>query len=605
MAGFIANERNYTIFNSEKKLIIPFFQRKYVWKEENWDELFDNFFVKDEPGFLGSILVQRNDIDAGVHALDVIDGQQRLTTISILVMAIYDSISNNSKENAKAEMLNALFSKETFNSEYTPKLQHSKFDKADYDKIICFDKDMEQIKGKTKGILGCYNHFIERLKEIPESKKEKVLSDFLNGTYLIWVVITLDKEMDEQSIFDTLNNSGVSLTASDTIKNCIFKKVDELYDFKYQNNTRASFEAMNQLYEDNWESVFIKDDETEAYWNSEIVTGRIKRSKLDLFLYCFGVIKGFFSQYDNNISDLTKVYKNYMAHSIKSPEDINTFLGDLKRTAVIFKNNFENEDKETLYTYDKEKVLPRLLHLLKVNDVTTFHPFILKVLCDYENDSETINNKLHLLEKYLIINYLNEDSTKIKNYNKMCMTMIGDEKKLKEEVDEVSSDIRYTLFNHISNNFATYFLFWIELHRRSLDKEKVDEESLKYVYSLEHIMPKKWKEYWFDDINNGLKDVNGNQLDVPQSIEYRDNHINMLGNMTLLKGKLNTSISNKDFATKIVKIKEYASLKITKDDIVDKYYSKDEEEKIRSWNESLIEKRNKEFKDEIKETLLY
>lgn len=602
MAGFTAKEERFTIFNSEKKLKIPFFQRKYVWKEENWDELFDNFFVKDEPSFLGSILVQRNVIGAGSGVLDVIDGQQRLTTISILIMAIYDSINSETKENARAEMLNALFSKATFHSEYTPKLEHSKFDKSDYEKVICFEKNKEDFAGKEEGILGCYNHFIKRLSDISDKKKEKVLDDFLNGNYLIWVIITLDKEMDEQSIFDTLNNSGVSLTASDTIKNFIFKKVDEIYDEKYPSDSVTSFQAMNKLYEDNWEQVFIKDDDTESYWNSEVITGRIKRTKLDLFLYCFGVIKGFFSQYDNNISDLTKVYKNYLANEITTIEKVNDFLADLKKTAIIFKDNFENDSKETLYNYDKDNVLHRLLHLLKVNDVTTFHPLILKVLYDHENNIDLINKKLHLLEKYLLINYLNEDTSKIKNYNKMCMTMINDDAKLAEEVQEVSSDIKFTLLNHISNNFATYFLFWVELFRRT---DSDDESSLKYVYSLEHIMPKKWKENWFDDIGNGLKDVNGTQLDVPQSIEYRDNHINMLGNMTLLKGKLNSSISNKNFATKIIKIKEYASLKITKNDIVDRYYSKDKEEKINAWNEKLIEERNKKLREEIIKALLY
>lgn len=602
MAGFTAKEERFTIFNSEKKLKIPFFQRKYVWKEENWDELFDNFFVKEEPSFLGSILVQRNVIGAGSGVLDVIDGQQRLTTISILIMAIYDSINSETKKNAKAEMLNALFSKATFHSEYTPKLEHSKFDKSDYEKVICFEKNKEDFAGKEEGILGCYNHFIKRLSDISDKKKEKVLDDFLNGNYLIWVIITLDKEMDEQSIFDTLNNSGVSLTASDTIKNFIFKKVDEIYDEKYPSDSVTSFQAMNKLYEDNWEQVFIKDDDTESYWNSEVITGRIKRTKLDLFLYCFGVIKGFFSQYDNNISDLTKVYKNYLANEITTIEKVNDFLADLKKTAIIFKDNFENDSKETLYNYDKDNVLHRLLHLLKVNDVTTFHPLILKVLYDHENNIDLINKKLHLLEKYLLINYLNEDTSKIKNYNKMCMTMINDDAKLAEEVQEVSSDIKFTLLNHISNNFATYFLFWVELFRRT---DSDDESSLKYVYSLEHIMPKKWKENWFDDIGNGLKDVNGTQLDVPQSIEYRDNHINMLGNMTLLKGKLNSSISNKNFATKIIKIKEYASLKITKNDIVDRYYSKDKEEKINAWNEKLIEERNKKLREEIIKALLY
>lgn len=603
MAGFTAKEENFTIFNSEKKLVIPFFQRRYVWKKENWDELYDNFFVKNEPGFLGSILVQRNSIEAGSNKLDIIDGQQRLTTLNILVMAIYDSIKNEDKVNAKDEMFNALFSKNTFRKEYTPKLSHSKFDKEDFEYVISFDKKeccFKDEKGNVidKGIKGCYNRFIERLEKETDSKKEKILTDFLEGKYLIWVVITLDKEMDEQSIFDTLNNSGVSLTASDTIKNYIFKKAEELYNSKYTNDNDSKVKAITKLYEDNWENVFQKDEDIEEYWNSEVTTGRIKRTKLDLFLYCYGAIKGFFTQYDNNISDLSKVYKTYVEESLKSVEDIEEFLSEMKNSANIFKANFENSSKETLYTYDNENVLPRLLHLLKVNDVTTFHPLILKILRENENNNDIINQKLHMLEKYLIINYLSENLSKIKNYNKMCVTMMNDEKKLEDEVNEVSKDISFSLINHITNGIATYFLFWIELYRRTTNN---DEISLKYVYSLEHIMPKKWKEFWFDDIANGLEIDNGKKLTVPESIEYRDNHICMIGNLTLLKGKLNTSISNKAFDKKIEKIKEFASLKITKNDIVDKYNNIE----LFTWNEKEIVERTNSLKNEIVNALLY
>ena len=599
MAGFTAKEENFVIFNQEKSLEIPFFQRKYVWKEANWNELFENFFVKPEPGFLGSIIVQRNQIGAGSGALDVIDGQQRLTTLSVLVMAIYDSIDSKIKENAKSEMQNALFSKGIFNKDYTPKIRHSKFDKADYETIMTFKKDFEKINGKETGIIGCYNHFIKRLEKISEEQKERVLNDFLSGRYLIWVIITLDKDMDEQSIFDTLNNSGVSLTASDTIKNTIFKRVDELYDEEYRNNSIASFDAMNELYTTTWEEAFIKDEETEEYWNQEIVTGRIKRTNLDLFLYCFGVIKGFFSQYDSNVSELTKVYKDYM-NGIKTVEEIGSFLNELKDMAAIFKSNIDGEDKEREYTYGKDKTLQRLLHLLSVNSVTTFHPYILKVLTDYEKKPSKINDRLHLLEKYLIINYLNENTTKLKNYNKMCTMFVNDEKKLDEEVAEVTKNIEYRLLNNISNNFASYFLFWIELFRRN---ELHDEPSLKYTYSLEHIMPQKWKENWFNDVANGLKDEHGKKMDVPSSIEYRDNHIYMLGNMTLLKSRLNSSISNKDFATKIEKIKEYASLKITSNDIIKKYCSKNGT--VKPWNEKSIEKRQQSLIEEINKALLY
>ncbi len=602
MAGFTAKEERFTVFNSEKRLIIPFFQRKYVWKEANWCELFDNFFVKDKPSFLGSILVQRNDIIAGNSKLDVIDGQQRLTTISILIMSIYDSIKDKNKENAKNDILNALFSKETFSNNYTPKLLHSKFDKESYETIINFEKDIESFKNEKDGILGCYNYFMNRLVNISDEKKELILDDFLKGTYLIWVVITLDKEMDEQSIFDTLNNSGVSLTASDTIKNFIFKRASELYDKKYSNNSEESMKAVIKLYEDNWEDVFIKDEDIEQYWNSEITTGRIKRSKLDLFLYCFAVIKGFFSQYDNNISELTNVYKNFLENNIENDKEISDLLEELKNFANKFRLNFENNTKETFYTYSHENVLQRLLHLLKVNDVTTFHPFILNILYKNENDTKIINEKLHLLEKYLIINYLNEDSSKIKNYNKFCITIMNDENKLEEELDEIKDSISYTLLNNISNSFATYFLFWIELHRR---KDLADETALSYSYTLEHVMPIKWREYWLSDVEKGLNDVNGKKLSLLDSIQYRDNHVRMIGNMTLLKGKLNTSISNRQFSEKIKKIKEYASLKITKDDIVEKYYIKDKSKAIKVWNEKIIEDRTKKLKKEIIESLLY
>lgn len=605
MAGFTAKEENFIIFNSEKKLEIPFFQRRYVWKMENWDELYDNFFIKSEPGFLGSILVQRNSIGAGSNKLDVIDGQQRLTTLDIFVMAIYDSIKNPDKKNAKDEMLNALFSKDTFRKEYTPKLSHSKFDKEDFEDVISFDKakKFEDEEGNKirKGIKGCYNRFIERLEQESDEKKQKVLTDFLEGKYLIWVVITLDKDMDEQSIFDTLNNSGVPLTASDTIKNYIFKKAEELYENKYGSDEASKIKAITKLYEDNWEDVFQKDEETEDYWNGVVITGRIKRTKLDLFLYCYGAITGFFSQYDNNISDLSKVYKEYMEDNIKTVDGINSFLVEMKETAKIFKENFENTNKESLYEYNNDNVLPRLLHLLKVYDVTTFHPLILKILRENGKNTNEKNQKLHMLEKYLLINYLNEDLSKIKNYNKMCVAMMKDENKLREEVDEVSQNITYTLINHIPNGIATYFLFWIELYRRCGED---DETKLQYVYSLEHIMPKKWKEYWFNDIGNGLKISDKMVLSVPDSIEYRDNHICMLGNMTLLKGKLNTSISNREFKTKLAKIKEHATLKITKNDIVEKF-SGNTKEKDNCWNEQSIEKRTNALKEEIKKSLLY
>ena len=131
-------------------------------------------------------------------------------------------------------------------------------------------------------------------------------------------------------------------------ENFIFKKVDELYDEKYPSDSVTSFAAMNKLYEDNWEQVFIKDDDTESYWNSEVITGRIKRTKLDLFLYCFGVIKGFFSQYDNNISDL-KDWKDKTIKAMAASERVNEAQDELD---AIFRDEAINNQSSQDYTDD-------------------------------------------------------------------------------------------------------------------------------------------------------------------------------------------------------------------------------------------------------------
>ena len=104
------------------------------------------------------------------------------------------------------------------------------------------------------------------------------------------------------------------------------------------------------------------------------------------------------------------------------------------------------------------------------------------------------------------------------------------------------------LRNISSNKNATLLLFWIELYRRSI--EKVDQKELKYTYTLEHIMPQKWNEYW--DIGAlPVKDHNGNIVDEEENAtQLRSAAVYEIGNMTLLNSKLNTSLRNYTFDRK-------------------------------------------------------
>lgn len=148
----------------------------------------------------------------------------------------------------------------------------------------------------------------------------------------------------------------------------------------------------------------------------------------------------------------------------------------------------------------------------------------------------------------------------------------------------------------VSNKLGNVLLFWIELKRR-LDP-KYETKTLQYVYQLEHIMPQKWEDNWKDVV---YVDENGNILpDNEKSKADRYIKIYSLGNMTLLNGRLNASIGNKDFKTKMEGmgrkkgVIKYSSLSVTKDDLVKKIYRQNKQ-----WNEQTIIEREKYLGDEI------
>jgi len=89
-----AREKELKFLATEGKVIIPFFQRTYVWKKENWENLLEGLFSKPYGHFLGSIILKQIPVSSGQpKKLEVVDGQQRLTTLSILIKVLYDLFS--------------------------------------------------------------------------------------------------------------------------------------------------------------------------------------------------------------------------------------------------------------------------------------------------------------------------------------------------------------------------------------------------------------------------------------------------------------------------------------------------------------------------------
>ena len=102
-----AEARSLTFLANEGSVKIPFFQRAYVWNEDNWEELISDLLESGKSHFLGSLILKQVAVPSGnTKQVLVIDGQQRLTTLSILLRTLYDSFDDDTQEACKQELEN-------------------------------------------------------------------------------------------------------------------------------------------------------------------------------------------------------------------------------------------------------------------------------------------------------------------------------------------------------------------------------------------------------------------------------------------------------------------------------------------------------------------
>lgn len=586
-----AKAKGLKFLSMEGKVKIPFFQRTYVWNKENWEDLLSELLNGTKSHFLGSIILKQLQTAAGeAKQLEVVDGQQRLTTLSILLKALYETFPSEIKENCKSDIWGVLFYKKDYASaSYEIKIEHSQSDANAYQTVIHASIDgnfmLEDVNENSHKILQCYKYFLTELQSKSEDERKSLLNRILDPENKMLVVIDLVEGSDnEQTIFDTLNTAGIRLSPAEIVKNALFQKIIKVFGDKEQ--TIA-------LYKNTWEKVFLSDESTIKYWETERLTGRLKRDNIEILLHCIAVIKGFYDPDKDKLDNLSKLYKNQIGEK-NSKEELTKFLDEIMEYANIYKEKILTFDTITLFSFGDS--IERLFHILEILQISTFHPFILFIFKEHQNAKHKIKI-LAKLEKFIIKNMLTK-TTEIKNYNKLCKEFIQDTSKLDDKLREISEvDILNGLQN-ISNNAASLILFWIELYRRS--NRRYDIKELKYTYSLEHIMPQKWEEHW-GDIPEKYND-DGSLMNEQEARDDRNNKIYWIGNMTLLTSSLNSALHNYTFEKKMngegrkKGIKAYADLSITRDDIVAPFENGDS-----VWDETKIKTRTDKLAEEVKQ----
>lgn len=590
-----AKAKSFTFLADEGCVQIPFFQRGYVWNRNNWEDMLTDLLEFNKSHFLGSlILKQQSAITGEPKKVLVIDGQQRLTTLSILLKVIYDLFDEETKKNTCNELLKYLFYKRyATDKKYIIKINHSRIDSLYFKRVIGEVNDgvisnfpineISRIDEKQNRILQCYKFFFDSLKTEPDEKKNMLFNHLLNSENKIIVLIDLSEHDNEQSIFDTINSAGIRLSGTDIVKNALFQRAMELIDK----------EDVVNLYEKYWEDLFAIDDDAINFWSTQKSTGRLMRDNSEILLQTIAVIKGIFDPDKHTLSELPDLYKEKIR--LSNVDEILGFIKEINEYAQIYRNNIPEFDSSTLFCFDNN--LQRVFHILDVCEISTFHPYVVFLIKQYSEDNSILNNKLYQLEKFIIQRVIAQKETK--SYNKLCKEFISNEDFIIQKINEIDKEELFSGIKNISNKYATLLLFWIELSRRSNDKMQSVKE-LKYNYSLEHIMPQKWEEYWkdvkvYDDSDQEI-------LDLEQSKLTRNRRLYSLGNMTLLNSRLNTSLRNFNFQRKIEGegrkkgIRHYSELWITKKDIIDSYDNGQKE-----WNEKQIKIRELALTNEILE----
>lgn len=223
---------------SDKRFVIPVYQRNYDWKTENCKQLFDDLKkvikMQRKSHFFGSIVSVYNP-DGENMEFQIIDGQQRLTTISLLLLAMYNLMKNGIMVPEQSNLADKIFRTylidEWQDDDTRIKLKPVKNDQTAFGKL--FDVESEHIKDSNVTIN--YRYFYDRIQ-----RQELTMDELFEAIRRLEIInITLNQDDNPQLIFESLNSTGVALSEGDKIRNFILmglptKQQNHFYE-KYWN----------------------------------------------------------------------------------------------------------------------------------------------------------------------------------------------------------------------------------------------------------------------------------------------------------------------------------------------------------------------------------
>ena len=581
------------LFDGKKRYLIPLYQRQYAWKvkpdlELLWEDIeraahrIRTNRVSLSPHFMGALVVtQLKTYGKEVQAFEIIDGQQRLTTFQLLLAALRDVAKANESRYAD-ELQKYLLNDGVMASPEIErfKLWPSSADRHAFVSIVDAAADVTSIAPRPIDEDG----FVRRSTAAHAFFRKKVESHVLiDGKFdeyyletlfealkegLAVVSIELEGGDDPQTIFETLNSRGVDLSPADLMRNFIFQRAKG-------SGIANGVLIVDKLYEKHWQPL------DRAFWNQAASRGRQTRPRLDWML------TDHLSMQLGDLISVESLFENYRRWILNN-QPFPTVTAELESITATA------EVETRLFAQKKDDHLGEFGRFADAFDVSTAMPLVvyLATEADIQND---LARGLEILQSYILRRDICGLTTK--NYNRFFVGLISrlravNGNKVNEmlaylssrqsDIDRWPDDSEWREAWMARDQYKgarqprLRFLFEsIELAKRTALNEDIE---IKSELTIEHILPQRWKENWpvfgFEFVDD--EGLNRN-LDYLAKQTERDMVVNKIGNLTLLTGSLNSSVSNGPYSVKMPAVRSHSSLALNRE--LNNY---DE------WNESTI-----------------
>lgn len=546
-----------TLFHNPVRYRIPAFQRRYIWnKRDQWDPLWEDVqntvedFLNNRqsqptPHFLGAVVLQQLPHSVGdIETRDVVDGQQRLTTMQLLLDAAQKVFKQQGYDNPSKRLLNLALNAEEYwddDPERAFKVWPTMHDRGAF--RYAMRDDLPSDEYEQSPVVQAHQFFKAQIAHWLDQQSDQgpVRAQALQQTIsrqLVMVVIDLNLDDNPHVIFETLNARGTPLLQSDLIKNMVLYEAD-----RADTTSEADAEARLWGFSDDW-------------WSKEVPQGRLRRPRIDVFLNYWLIMR---TREEIAANDVFRAFGRYYRNNGTPISEIATDIGSVGAAYRALEEAPEPSMETFLYRW-------------RVMQAGVLTPVLLWLLSS-EVPQHQLEKSLRALESHLVRRMVCRMTTR--GYNRLFIGLVDNLEEsgteyagdtVVEYLRDQTSDVgEWPEDRQLQDAFTTRPLYRLLTRGRLRIVLEGIEEGLRTVMAetqaaprnltIEHVMPQQWRQHWA---------LPANTEDTTQAGWDRDELIHSIGNLTLVNHWLNLDLSNAPWQEKQATLGEHSVLFLNK-----------------------------------------